>query len=83
MMLDWQHPCYWFLPSRITMMQPCPPLPVFPDGDHFAYMTEDLSQGATGHPFEETLYIVGHDLVAALRPVLSAWLPVKNDGTTT
>jgi Protein of unknown function (DUF2716) len=83
MMLDWQHPSYWFFPSRITRMQPVPPLPVFPDGDYFAYLTEDMSQGAIGHPFEQTLCVVGHDLVAALTPVLSPWLPVKDDGTTT
>ena len=75
--LDWQHPAYWFWPHR-HLANPEPwRLPPFPNGDYFIFLTEELSQGTFGHPWEQTFCVFGDDLVRALVPRLTEWLPVK------
>jgi hypothetical protein len=50
---------------------------VFPDGDYYVFMTEDMTIGTFGHPWRQTLCIFGARLVESLVPKLTAWLPVK------
>jgi hypothetical protein len=50
---------------------------VFPDGDYYIFLTEDMSVGRFGHPWRQTLCIFGTGLVESLVPKLTAWLPVR------
>lgn len=74
--LDWQHTTYRLPPRSATT-----PVFPFPNGDYHAFLTEDMSQGTFGHPWEHTLCVFGPDLVADLVPRLSSWLPVKRLAT--
>jgi hypothetical protein len=75
--LDWQHPSWWFRPHLHALADdPRWPVSVFPDGDYFVFLAEDMSTGTFGHPWEQTLCVWG-TLMPALAPMLTAWLPVK------
>ena len=50
---------------------------VFPDGDYYAFAGPDLNEGTFGHPWEPSLCVFGHRLVASLGAALATWLPVK------
>jgi hypothetical protein len=63
--LDWQHQTYRFWPHRLT----CQPdqqwqTEVFPNGDYYIFLTEDMSTGTFGRPWEQTLCIFGEPLVS-------------------
>ena len=75
--LDWNHPAYWFWPHRQATLDEPWRVPAFPNGDYFILLTEDLSQGTFGHPWEQTLCVFGPELVGTLGPRLSDWLPIK------
>ena len=83
LILDWQHPSHWYWPHKQHDWQEvlCPVLP-FPDGDYHAYLTEDMTTGTFGHPWEQTLCVFGGQLIDALHPMLAAWLPVKRSTVT-
>lgn len=82
--LDWQHPSYWFRPHRHASGEFSPeglrattwPVCPFPDGDYYIFLSEDLSSGTFGHPWEQSLCVFGRALVDALSPILSSWLPI-------
>jgi hypothetical protein len=76
--LDWQHQTYRFWPHAFAC-QPDQqwPTPVFPNGDYYIFLTEDMSMGTFGHPWEQTLCVFGEPLVSALVPMLTSWLPIK------
>ncbi|MCW6005292.1 DUF2716 domain-containing protein [Micromonospora sp. CPCC 205371] len=74
----WQHQTYRFWPHRFA----CQPhrqwqTDVFPDGDYYIFLTEDMSTGTFGHPWEQTLCVFGEPLLSVLVPMLTNWLPVK------
>ncbi|MEU1481343.1 DUF2716 domain-containing protein [Streptomyces sp. NPDC005760] len=71
--LDWQHTGQWFRP-HLAADVPWP-VPVFPNGDYHLFLTEDLTDGILGHPWERTLCVFGPRLTATLVPRLN-WLPV-------
>ena len=77
LVLDWQHSSYWFRPHAIADATRWPQWPVtpFPDGDYYIFLTEDMSQGTFGHPWEQTLCVFGNDLVDDLVPTLP--LPIR------
>lgn len=76
--LDWQHPAYRFRPaSQALTWRPKWRVPVYPDGDYYAFLTEDFSEGTFGHPWEQTLCVIGELLGATLGRSLETWLPVK------
>jgi hypothetical protein len=76
--LDWQHPSYYFWPHRQARQKdPEWPIDIFPEGDYFIFLTEDIRCGAFGHPWEQTLCVFGEPLVEHLVPLLTGWLPVK------
>ncbi|GGQ83639.1 hypothetical protein GCM10010166_62250 [Couchioplanes caeruleus subsp. azureus] len=76
--LDWQHQSYRFWPHRFAC-QPHQqwPTTVFPNGDYYIFLTEDMNTGTFGHPWEQTLCVFGEPLVSALVPTLTSWLPIK------
>ncbi|GAA2590883.1 hypothetical protein GCM10010435_81980 [Winogradskya consettensis] len=76
--LDWQHQSYRFWPHLFA----CQPDPqwattVFPNGDYYIFLTEDMTTGTFGHPWERTLCVFGEPLVSTLVPMLTSWLPIK------
>ncbi len=76
--LDWQHQTYRFWPHRFACQPDRQwPTTVFPDGDYHIFLTEDMSTGTFGHPWEQTLCVLGEPLVSALVPMLTSWLPIK------
>lgn len=75
--LDWQHPPYWFWPHRQAVEGETWRVSAFPDGDYHAFITQDLEQGAFGHPWEQTICVFGSDLTEVLAPELALWLPAK------
>jgi hypothetical protein len=78
LVLDWQHPAYRLRPSQLAFAwEPEWPVPVYPDGDYFAFLVPDLTAGAFGHPWEKTLCVFGDPFVDSLARTLSTWLPPK------
>jgi hypothetical protein len=77
MVLDWQHPCYRFSPHRQSLTSSTWPVTIFPDGDYHAFLTQDLSVGTFGHPWEQTLCVFGEPLIERLGEPLAAMLGVK------
>lgn len=82
--LDWQHPAYRFRPDdQALTWQADWRVPVYPDGDYYAFLTSDFTEGTFGHPWEQTLCVIGERLGASLGRSLETWLPVKRrDGAT-
>ena len=76
--LDWQHQTYRFWPHRLAG-QPDPQwqTEVFPNGHYYVFLTEDMSTGTFGHPWEQTLCVFGEPLVSTLVRLLTSWLPIK------
>jgi len=58
--LDWQHTCYKL--TGINLKESYP-LGVFPDGDYHIWLSTDLSCGTFGHPWEESICIIGKELI--------------------
>jgi hypothetical protein len=76
--LDWQHPGYRFRPAVQALTWAANwAVPVFPDGDYFSFFTPDMTEGTFGHPWEQTLCVIGPRLVDSLGRSLATWLPVK------
>jgi hypothetical protein len=79
--LDWQHQTYRFRPAAQALTWRGQwALPVYPDGDYFAFMTPDMTEGTFGHPWEQTLCVIGQRLVGTLGASLATRLPVKRAG---
>jgi hypothetical protein len=78
--LDWQHPAYHFWPQRTGLYDQEGAFPhgVFPwpDGDYYAFLSADMTQGTFGHPWAETICVFGDRLTPLLSPHLELLLPV-------
>jgi hypothetical protein len=53
------------------------PVEIFPDGDYYVFLSEDMTVGTFGHPWEQTLCVFGDPLLSTLVPLLTSWLPIK------
>jgi hypothetical protein len=82
--LDWNHPAYRFWPAKQALAwRPDWRVPVYPNGDYYAFLTPDLMEGTFGHPWEQTLCVIGERLGASLGRSWETWLPIKRrDGVT-
>jgi hypothetical protein len=92
LVLDWQHPSYWFRPhiqarrlarehDGLGMLAASEwNVTPFPDGDYYIFLSEDQTTGTFGHPWEQSICVFGPALVAALAPCLQGWLPVLRRG---
>jgi len=81
--LDWQHPCYRFMPHAAGTSDSFP-IPVFPNGDYYIFLEPDFKWGWFGHPWERTICLWGEPLIEWIRasppklfgkPVRSSTLP--------
>ena len=79
--LDWRHPTYRFSPARFAL-NPNPEwkVPVFPNGDYYAFFTSDFTTGTFGHPWEQSLCVIGERLIDTLGASLRTWLPLLREG---
>ena len=78
--LDWQHPAYRFIPANQTLTWQAEwKVPVYPDGDYFAFLSEDYTEGTFGHPWEQTICVIGQRLIDSLARTWATWLPVKRE----
>src|SRR5579883_1048594 len=69
LVLDWQHPSYWFWPHRCALREDSAwPVGMFPNGDYYIFLAEDMTTGTFGHPWNQTLCVFGDQLVHALVP---------------
>jgi hypothetical protein len=66
--LDWEHTCYRVdlrhhkgNPRAENIFH----IPFIPDGDYYIYVTEDFENVWFGHPWEETITVIGEKLMAA------------------
>jgi hypothetical protein len=67
--LDWQHQTYRCRPHRVRDEEPPHemwPTEIYPDGDYYIWLAEDMRYGAFGHPWEPSLCVFGEELVAAV-----------------
>jgi hypothetical protein len=78
--LDWQHPAYRFVPANQALTWQAEwKIPVYPDGDYFAFLSEDYAEGTFGHPWEQTICVMGERLIDSLARSWATWLPVKRE----
>jgi hypothetical protein len=78
LLLDWQHPEYWFWPHRVHGY-PVPNDVVvgpFPDGDYYVCTTVDLRIGSFGNPMAYTICVWGDELLERVAKRLSEVAPV-------
>ncbi len=80
--LDWQHPSYWFRPHAHALTGGEWAVSAYPDGDYYLLFSQDLSIGTFGHPWEESICVIGEPLLELLGPVLGGWLPILRRGGT-
>jgi Protein of unknown function (DUF2716) len=45
------------------------PIEIYPDGDSYIWLAEDLRYGTFGHPWEPSLCVFGEELVTAVAEV--------------
>lgn len=63
--LDWQHSCYDFDP-RLEMERDEFGewvIPILPNGDYHIFLTKDFKNVWFGHPWEQTITLIGQDIV--------------------
>lgn len=68
--LDWQHPAHRFRPALQALGWRAEwRVPVYPDGDYYAFLTPDMHEGTFGHPWEQTLCVIGDRLGRSLATI--------------
>jgi len=78
--LDWQHPGYEFDPRKEFPIDPKFkewPVPVLPNGDYYIFLTQDFQNLWFGHPWEETITLIGKDIVTAGRERMAEFNRMK------
>ena len=66
--LDWQHQCFTFDPHagfEFETMGEWPITPL-PNGDYYIFLTEDLLGGFFGHPWEQSICVMGDAFIGQL-----------------
>ncbi|MFD0999498.1 DUF2716 domain-containing protein [Ohtaekwangia kribbensis] len=67
--LDWEHTCYR-VDLRLHKENPHAEnifhIPFIPDGDYYIFVTEDFENVWFGHPWKETITVIGEKLAAAV-----------------
>jgi len=62
--LDWQHECYDFDPREKMDKDEFDEwiIPVLPNGDYYIFLTKDFNNIWFGHPWEQTITLIGEDI---------------------
>ena len=76
--LDWQHECYDFDPREQMDRDEFDEwiVPVLPNGEYYIFLTKDFNNVWFGHPWEQTVTLIGEDIVKQAQ-VMKAPLPYK------
>jgi len=63
--LDWQHECYDFDPRQEMDRNEFGEwiIPIFPNGDYYIFLTKDFDNIWFGHPWEQTITLIGNEIV--------------------
>ena len=63
--LDWQHECFDFDPRKFMDLDERNEwiIPIFPNGDYYIFLTKDFKNMWFGHPWEQTITLVGNEIV--------------------
>lgn len=72
--LDWQHECCDFNPRLSTKGEL---IPIYPDGDYSIVLTKDFNNVWFGHPWEDSITIVGDKLVRNTKEMLNEFEKIK------
>ena len=84
LVLDWQHNCYNLFPHRefVFYSEDDWPIPALPNGDYYIFLSQDMSCGAFGHPWRQTICVWGEPLQKALAVNTPALLtrPIRASG---
>jgi hypothetical protein len=77
--LDWQHPCYDFDPRKEMDRDEFDEwiVPVVPNGDYYIFLTKDFTNIWFGHPWEETITLIGNDIVNKAEEINPIFLKIK------
>ena len=82
--LDWQHDCFWLHPHREFAAKDWSQweIPIYPDGDYYIFLEQNLSFGTFGHPWEHSLCVFGRPLLQLFEPTSVSWLGpvIRRDG---
>jgi hypothetical protein len=72
--LDWQHECYDFDPREQMDRDEFNEwtVPVLPNGDYYIFLTKDFNNVWFGHPWEQTVTLIGEDIVKQAQVMKSA-----------
>src|SRR5437870_732528 len=64
--LDWQHDCYDFDPREQMDRGQFDGwvVPILPIGDYYIFLTKDFNNVWFGHPWEQTITLIGEDIVS-------------------
>jgi hypothetical protein len=65
--------------NAVDMLREVTPVP---DGDYYAFLTEDLTMGTFGHPWEGSLCVFGGPLIERLCPTLDSVLRLSRSAAT-
>lgn len=60
--LDWQHDCFEFNPRMGWTESESRYISIFPDGDYHIFLTSDLGNLWFGHPWEQSVTLVGEGI---------------------
>ena len=65
--LDWNHPCYFFLPHELSEDFDLNlwAVPVYPDRDHYFFVATDFRFGIFGDCVQRTMHVFGEELLTA------------------
>ena len=72
--LDWQHECCDFDPRQSTKGER---IPIYPDGDYAIVLTKDFKNVWFGHPWEDTITIIGEKFVLEASKMLNEFEKIK------
>ncbi|MBM7472480.1 hypothetical protein JOE66_002114 [Subtercola frigoramans] len=80
LVLDWNHEAYWLKPELESLLPPEDPInghpTVHPNGDYYSFLNPDMTEGTFGHPWEQSICVMGQRLIDSLGKSFALWLPV-------
>jgi hypothetical protein len=74
--LDWQHDCYDFDPRKQMDRDQFDEwtVPVLPNGDYYIFLTKDFNNVWFGHPWEQTITLIGENIIKQRQKLDSEFL---------